>query len=186
MIIYSCFKAEDKGLQAIKDTQRSLKLNQTTPAKGPSNTVGTIMFNEANNKLIASVKGSSTNSPGYLAIWDVQKNGALSSNFTTIKAPAGGSLPAALRNIPGKNAVLATDAGAGIAVYDLSTLKGVNNKANQTSTKNNLMSINGQKNTGWVTYSGKTGSFFLTDSGTSTVTEVTVDKNLKGKVVKVC
>ena len=144
------------------------------------------MFNEANNKLIASVKGSSTNSPGFLAVWDVEKNGALSSNFTTIKAPAGGSLPAALRNIPGKNAVLATDAGAGIAMFDFSTVKGVKDKGNHTSTKNNLMTVNGQKHTGWVSYSGKTRSFFLTDAGTSTVTEVTVDNNLKGKVVKVC
>ncbi|KAK7692237.1 hypothetical protein QCA50_003862 [Cerrena zonata] len=180
----NCFKVEDKGLQAIKDTQRSLNLNQTTPAKGPSNTASSIMFNENNTKLIASIKGSSTSSPGYLAVFDVAKDGSLSSNYTTVKPPAGGSLPVALRNIPGRNAVLATDAGTGMAVFDFSTIKNVKEKGNQTSTKNTLMSVNGQKHMGWVTYSGKTKSFFMTDAGTSTITEVTVDKNLKGKVVK--
>lgn len=78
--------------------------------------------------------------------------------------------------IPGKNSILNTDAGVGFSVFDFS-------KGDQASSS--VIPIGGQKATCWSSFSGKTGTFFLTDIGTSTVSEVKVDGNLKGSIVKV-
>lgn len=83
------------------------------------------------------------------------------------------------------NAILATDAGVGFDIFDLSTVKNSQDKGNQTSSKNSATAIDGQKATCWSSFSTKTGSFYLTDVGTSTITEISVDKSLKGKIIKV-
>lgn len=86
-------------------------------------------------------------------------------------------LPFSITPIPGKNAVLNTDAGVGFSVFDFSR----GDVASST-----VIPIKGQKATCWSAYSSKTGTFFLTDVGTATVTEVKVDQNLRGSIVKVC
>ncbi|KAK7692236.1 hypothetical protein QCA50_003861 [Cerrena zonata] len=179
-----CFSASSKGLEVINNSQRSLGLNQTTPANGPPNTPSHVIFNEAGDKLVASVKGTPPADAGFIAVWDVAKDGSLSTDFTKITAPAGGLLPFSMTNINGMNAILATDAGVGFDIFDLSTVKNTQDKGNQTSSKNSATAINGQKATCWSSFSAKTGSFYLTDVGTSTITEVSVDKSLKGKIVK--
>lgn len=170
----SCFKVDPvKGLVAIPDTLRLLNLKQTTPATGPAGTASHVVFSEDNKRLIVSVKGVPP-TPGYLAVWEVACDGSLSKNFQTITPAKGGLLPFSLTVIPGRNAVLATDPGIGFDIFDLAS-KGM---------KSSAVAIDGQGATCWSSYSPMTKNFFLTDLATSTVTEVSVDSELKGQVVK--
>jgi len=82
--------------------------------------------------------------------------------------------------IPGKNAILATDAGLGFDIFDMSN----NGTVNGNNTKSSANAIQGQKATCWSSFSPKTGNFYLTDIGTSMVTEVNVGNNLNGTIVK--
>lgn len=61
-----------RGLTVISNTQRTLYLNQTTPATGPPGTVSTstISFSDDGKHLIAVIKGTAPTSQ-YLAVWDL-------------------------------------------------------------------------------------------------------------------
>jgi len=172
-----CYKVDQQnGLQAMNGTLRNLGLNQTTPATGPAGSASHVIFSEDGKQLIASVKGTPPQ-PGFLAVWDVNQNGTLSPNFQQVAPGKGGLLPFSMTVIPGKNAILATDAGVGFDIFDMSG--GAKN-----STKSSVVPINGQGATCWSSFSQKTGNFYLTDIKTSMVTEVNVDNNLKGTIVK--
>ncbi|TFY66579.1 hypothetical protein EVG20_g4513 [Dentipellis fragilis] len=169
---------QNKGLSAQTNSLRSLDLNQTTPANGPAGTVSHVVFTEDEKQLVASVKGVPPN-PGFLAVWDMDSNGSLSNNFTKVSPGKGGLLPFSMSVIPGKNALLATDAGVGFDIFDLSDVSQASN-----SNKTSVVPINGQMATCWSSFSKQTGNFYLTDIGTAMVTEVNVDQNLKGSIVK--
>ncbi|KZT33637.1 hypothetical protein SISSUDRAFT_395537 [Sistotremastrum suecicum HHB10207 ss-3] len=170
-----CFTADpEQGLLPIQNSQRLLKLPLTTPPVGPPGTVSNIQFSGDGSKLFASVKGVPPK-PGFIATWDVNQDGSLSQNFKSSTPAKGGMLPFSITPIPGKNAVLNTDAGVGFSVFDFSR----GDVASST-----VIPIKGQKATCWSAYSSKTGTFFLTDVGTATVTEVKVDQNLRGSIVK--
>jgi hypothetical protein len=112
-----------------------------------------------------------------LAIWEVAKDGSLSQDHIAIAPPTGGLLPFSMTVIPGKNALLVTDPGVGFDIFDIST--------GGNSSKSSAVPIPGQSATCWSSYSNKTGNYYLTDVNTSIVTEVNVDQDLKGTVVKV-
>ncbi|KAF8520536.1 hypothetical protein JB92DRAFT_2828142 [Gautieria morchelliformis] len=171
----NCFKQDPKlGLIQLDNTQRSLNLNQTTPATGPPGTVSHVIFSENGSQLLASVKGVPP-VPGFVALWDVDpKTGALSPNFTA-STPTGGLLPFSMTIIPGKDAILATDAGIGFEIFDFQ---------NSSSATSSVVPIAGQKATCWSSFSSKTGNYYLTDVGTATLTEVHVDDQLQGSIVK--
>jgi len=174
-----CFKPDENlGLIAMSNTTRSLKLPQTTPPTGPAGTVSDILFSEDSKKLLVSVKGLPP-TPGFVASWDVEDDGSLSADFIASPPAQGGLLPFSMSIIPGKNAVLATDAGIGFSTFDLSTLG-----AAGTTAKSQVFPIDGQGATCWSSFSQKTGSFFLTDVRTSIVTEVAIADDLSGKIVK--
>jgi hypothetical protein len=174
-----CFSVDPKaGLQPISDTFRSLGMNQTTPPTGPEGTASHVIFSEDGKQLIASVKGTVTPPvPGFLAVWDVLANNTLSRDFARVDPAKGGLLPFSMTVIPGKNAVLATDAGVGFNIFDMSA--GAVN-----SSKSSVVPINGQGATCWSVFSNMTGNFYLTDVKTSIVTEVNVDSALAGTIVK--
>jgi hypothetical protein len=176
-----CYKVDPTaGLIPLQDTSRSLNLNQTTPATGPPNTASHIIFTEDGQKLLASVKGDPSQPgvlPGFIASWDVvPSQGAftLSQNFQTIALPQGGLLPFSMTVLPGRNALLATDAAIGFDIINLAD-----------NTKSTATPIQGQGATCWSNFSPKTQTLFLTDIMTSVVTEVGVDGNLAGNIVGV-
>jgi hypothetical protein len=176
----NCYKPDQKlGLIAMPNTLRSLGLNQTTPATGPAGTTSHVVFSEDGSKLIASVKGVPP-TPGFLAAWDIAADGSLSAEPVKSTPGAGGLLPFSMTVIPGTNAILATDAGVGFDIFNF----GGNSSANSLSATSSVVPITGQKATCWSSFSKGSGNFYLTDIGTSTVTEVNVDKNLKGTIVK--
>ncbi|KAI0264428.1 hypothetical protein BC834DRAFT_924642 [Gloeopeniophorella convolvens] len=172
----ACFKTNgSSGLVGIANTVRPLGLNQTTPPAGPANTASHIIFSEDGKNLIASVKGTPPNDPGFLAVWDVADDGSLSQDFKKVSPAQGGLLPFSMTVIPGKNAILATDAGIGVDIFDMSS---------GNSSRNSILPIANQSATCWSAFSKQTGNFYVTDIGTSKVTEVHVDDNLKPSIVK--
>jgi 6-phosphogluconolactonase (cycloisomerase 2 family) len=178
-----CFSInKKKGLKALDGTHRSLKLKDlTTSPKGPEKTVSHILFSEKGDTLLASIKGDGGKNPGFVAAWEV-KDKKLSKEFKKVTVPDGGNLPFGMAVIPDKNAILATDPAAGFEVLDLSSVSG---NAKKFEGKSNVVKIDGQKAVCWAAHSKKTGNFYLSDIGTSKVTEVNIDGNsLKGKVVK--
>ncbi|KAF9481112.1 hypothetical protein BDN70DRAFT_831574 [Pholiota conissans] len=179
-----CFKVDKtQGLVPISNTVRSLGLNQTTPATGPAGSASHIIFSEDNSQLIASVKGVPPQ-PGFLAVWDVAADGSLSADFKSVAPQSGGLLPFSMTVIAGKNAILATDAGLGFDIFDFNAVNSTQGNSSSTGDRSSANAINGQSATCWSSFSPKTGNFFLTDIGTSTVTEVNVDANLNGTIVK--
>lgn len=171
-----CYTVDDDlGLVAQEGSFRSLNLNQTTPANGPANTASQLIYSEDGQQLIASVKGDPgpPAAPGFLAVWNIDGSNNLSEDFQTVKPGNGGLLPFSMTLINGQNAILATDAGVGFDIFDMS---GQN--------RSSVVPIQGQGATCWSSFSPKTGNFYLTDILTDQVTEVNVDNNLKGTIVK--
>jgi len=178
-----CFSVDNKkGLKAIDGTHRSLKLKGlSTSPKGPAKTVSHLIFNQKGDGLLASIKGDGQKNPGFIASWEVKDN-KLSQKFKKLTVPDGGNLPFGMAIIPDKNAILATDAAVGFEVLDLSS---INANGGKFAAKSNVVKIDNQKAVCWVAHSKKTGNFYVSDIGTSKVTEINVDGNsLKGKVVK--
>ncbi|KAF7336630.1 hypothetical protein MVEN_02097500 [Mycena venus] len=175
----ACFSVDKtKGLVPIANTVRSLNLNQTTPATGPAGSVSHVIFSEDNKQLIASVKGVPP-TPGIFAVWDIAADGSLSQDFKAVQPAKGGLLPFSMTVIPGKNSILATDAGLGVDIVDFSGGAATGVAAGKSSG----LAIDGQAATCWSSFSPKTGNFYVTDIGTSQVTEINVDDNLKPSIV---
>ncbi|KAJ7755154.1 hypothetical protein B0H16DRAFT_1541246 [Mycena metata] len=166
----SCYKFNwAQGLTPIPNSIRSLKLNQTTPANGPGNTPSQIIFSADEKQLIVSVKTGN----GYLAIWDINADGSLSSTFSTV---SGGALPFSITPIPGKNALFVSDPGVG---YDIFNLDGTKAKTATIS-----VPVAGQGAICWSTYSPESGNFYLIDVGKSIITEVDIAKSVNNTIVK--
>ncbi|KAJ7449187.1 hypothetical protein FB451DRAFT_1354830 [Mycena latifolia] len=162
----SCYKFDTAmGLTPLENSIRSLKLNQTTPATGPANTPSQMLFSPDEKQLIVSVKA------GFLAIWDINADGSLSTNFRTV---SGGVLPFSLLYIPGKNAIIASDPGVG---YDIFNLDAPQTIAVSTD-------IPGQTLTCWSVYSQKSSNFYMVDVGVDTITEVHITGSLNSSIVK--
>jgi hypothetical protein len=180
-----CFRVDQKlGLIPLPNTERSLKLDQTSPATGPANTASHVIFSEDGTQLLATVKGDPTNAtqrPGFIAAWDIQQDGSLSPDFKTVPLPSGGLLPFSMTVVPGKNAILATDANVG---FDLFNTQGGITAGSQGARQNSANPIAGQGATCWSSFSPKTQNLYLTDIKKPFVTEVSVDNNLKGQIVK--
>ncbi|KAI0766692.1 hypothetical protein BD413DRAFT_480927 [Trametes elegans] len=169
----NCFGVDKKlGLVSIPDSRRIVSLNQTTPPNGPPGTASMITFNADESKLIASFKGIPP-AVGFLALWDVQPDGSLAPAFTRLDTVQGGGLSFSLTPVPGKNAFLVTDPAVGFTILDL-----------DDSSHSSAVAIPGQSATCWSSFSSRTGSFFLDDVGTGMVTEVRIDDDLKGTIVK--
>jgi hypothetical protein len=151
-----------------------LHINQTTPPFGSDNTASQVIFSNSGNHLIAAVKGvnASTVDLGYLAVWNVAKDGSLSQNYTATK---GGNELFSMTLIPGTDAILVSDPNSGYVVYDYS--KGVN-AANVITGH-----IPGQIDTCWTVFSKRSGTFFLSDRLAPAVWEVSIDEHLQGTVV---
>lgn len=179
----NCFKIDNAlGPVPLPDTNRSLNVNQTTPATGPAGSLSHIAFDENNGRLLAAVKGVPDSAEGFIAVFDVNQaeSGSgmkLSRDFRKLVPPAGGLLPFSITVIPGKNAFLSTDAAIGFDIFDLES-------GNGTSSRTSANKIDGQGAVCWSSFSPKTKNFYVTDIVTSQVTEISLDDNLKPTVVK--
>jgi len=170
-----CYTADPGlGLQVIPNSLRSLELKTVTPPVGPADTPSQILFSEDGTQLFAAVKGN-PDAPGFIAAWEVAEDGSLSEKFVSNAPAGGGALPFGMTFINGGPALLSTDPALGFTVYNFD---GVNAQADTG------VAIDGQVAACWVDFSKVTGNFYITDIGTSLLTEVSVDpKTLEAKVV---
>jgi hypothetical protein len=81
--------------------------------------------------------------------------------------------------IPGTNAIFATDAGLGFDIFNFGRAE------KSLSATSSEFPIPGQKATCWAGFSSKSGNFYLVDIADATITEVNIDKNLNGTIVRV-
>ncbi|KAF8894197.1 hypothetical protein CPB84DRAFT_1963395 [Gymnopilus junonius] len=167
------------GLIPKPNTLRSLNVNQTTPPNGPLGSLSTITFSPDDTKLVASVKASDVTlaANGYLAAWSFARDGSLSKNFVKTVPSNIPSLPFTLVPIPGTNAFFSADPGLGFLTADFGNWSTLKATTNASVIDNQILIC-------WASYSPNSGSFYLSDLGTSIITEVHVDKMLNANIVK--
>lgn len=155
-----------------------------TPPTGPK-TLSQVIFSEDDSKLIVAAKGDigPPVAPGFLAVWSVNADGTLSDEFTRVALTTGGVRPFGTVVVPGSNALLVADPAVGAELVDLS---GISGATSNSGPRSSILNITGQGANCWSAYSPKTGSFYLEDPPNARISEVRVDKNLKGTVIKVC
>ncbi|KIJ44565.1 hypothetical protein M422DRAFT_252183 [Sphaerobolus stellatus SS14] len=170
----SCFKpSAAKGLVAIPNTTRSLHLNQTSPpTQVAGQTLGHVLFDESETKIMATVQAVDATGRGFLAVWDVNPSTAAIANDFRQLHVNGSSLPFGMAVLPGKNGVLVADPAFGYETYDLSG-RG----------RGGMFPVPGEGTTCWVVVSEKTKNVYIVDPITALVTEVSVDNNLQSKIV---
>lgn len=162
----ACFRTSLRtGLTAMDEAVRPFALNQTTPPKGPLNTVSQTFFSGDEKLLFTTVKGDpNVNNTGFLSIFSVS-NGEVSKKETR-SSPAGTAVMFGSAVIPDSEDIFVTDAAFGSATIGISAAKIGSVKA---STK-----IADQKATCWVAVSERTGSAFVTDVAVNHLVEVDV------------
>jgi len=186
----ACFNVDPtEGLISMTDSMRQIGIRQTTPGTGVPGTVSDLQFTEDGNWLVAAVKGipgaNMTDAPmeeGFLAIWqlseldDCENTDAFSVglNYNKASLPMGSLLPFSLTPIPGKNAFIGSDAAVGGAIFSL---------GDDGSMTGSAIPIANQSANCWSVYSPMTKNYYLTDTGTSQVNEISVDDNLQGTLV---
>lgn len=146
-----------------------LGLNLRIPAPLSDSTVFDVLFSPDESKICVAVKGyTTTNAPGFVAAWNVDRNGDLSPNYTKTEM-VDSHLEFGMFNIVGNtNGVMVTDPGLGLTVYDFSRPKTVFHP----------LVIPGQNSTCWADYSTVTNSYWTSDLGASSVYEVVFDSRI--------
>ncbi|KAG8734670.1 hypothetical protein FRC10_011542 [Ceratobasidium sp. 414] len=163
-----------KGLVPIPNTTRSLGINQTTPATGPTGSVSDVIFSADGEELYVSVKGTPP-TPGFIATYKVNKaDGSLSDKPVKTTPASGGLNPFSMTLLPYTKALLAADPAVGFGIFDFT---------NGPPAKSTIYPVKNQRANCWSSLSHKTGNVYLTDAGTSVVTEVHVDRKLIANVV---
>jgi hypothetical protein len=159
----ACFSMTSTGLKALDTALRPFNLRQTTPPKGPLNTVSQTFFNADSTALLTTVKGDPTvNNTGFLSVFPVV-NGRVSTQDIQ-SSPAGTAVLFGSALIPNSNNIFVTDASFGGATLSLSA---ANIATVSASTK-----IADQKATCWATISDVTKSAFVTDVAANHLVEV--------------
>jgi len=174
----NCYKPHlERGLIAIPNTLRSLGLILMTPPV-ISGSPSQVAFSKDGRTLIAVVKGFPNITSGFLAAWAIASDGSLSAEPIKSTAPLGSlAAPFSTTLIPGTNAIFVADTNVGFDIFDFGS-------EHSLSANSSAFRIPGEQATCWSSFSSKSGNFYITDPGTSLVTEVNVDKNLRGTVVR--
>jgi hypothetical protein len=163
----ACYKVNSTGLKPFGGFH-SLGLNETTPPTGPVGTASQIKFSEDGSKMRVSVKGVPGGTDGFIATWDVDLGGAISTTSTLTSPPSGdGLLPFGMANVVGvPSAVLVTDPALGLTIYNFSG----------SATEFIPFAIDGEQLACWVDYSPASKSYFISDLF-GIVFQVSVDTN---------
>lgn len=167
----SCASFSHQGIGPM-DTLRSFDIGQSTPPKGPLNTVSQTLFSSDETKLFTMVKGDPPNNKtGFISVFDVEHQRHRPSMLATQgvrSSPNGTAVLFGTSRIPGSsNSLFATDASFGAAIISVNQSGGATAAHNQT--------IDGQMATCWSTISTSTGSAFVTDVGRDRIVEMNLD-----------
>jgi hypothetical protein len=163
----SCATFSHQGIGAM-DKLRPFDIGQSTPPKGPLNTVSQTLFSDDETKLLTMVKGDPTaNNTGFVSVFDVQQQQGCEASLSTREvrsSPNGTAVLFGTARIPGSTSLFATDASFGAAVVSVDQ----RGKATAPSQQK----IDGQKATCWATFSPATDSAFVTDVGVNRLVEM--------------
>lgn len=167
----SCASFSAAGLGAM-DALRPFELNQSTPPKGPLNTLSHTFFSNDQSTLFTTVKGDPTvNNTGFLSSFKVDKSkGAMAMLSTTDmrSSPNGTAVLFGSAPIPHMSDMLfVTDASFGAAVLSLDAMSKATVKAKQA--------IEGQRATCWATISKETKSAYVTDVAKNRVVQMSLE-----------
>ena len=147
-------------------------------------TASQVIFSEDNKQLLVIVKGTNmTSQLGFLAVWDVDEDYALSQDFDSVPLPSSSNFPFSITVVPGQNAYLVTDALLGFDIF--SSVHGSSNSSDQHNIESYGQRIPNQITTCWSAYSSKTGNYYLADLNKNRITEVNLDENLEATIVNV-
>ncbi|KAM0427440.1 hypothetical protein ACHAQK_012037 [Fusarium lateritium] len=166
----SCSSFSKQGLGAM-DELRPFDLKQTTPPKGPTNTVSQLLFSEDESMLLSMVKGDpAVNNTGFLSSMNVEmSNGAASVSKEEVRSsPNGTAVLFGSQIIPGTSKVFATDASFGAAILNVDP-----NSCEATTVATGA--VEGQVATCWVAISPKTKTAFVTDVGMNRLVEMSLE-----------
>ncbi|TLD19084.1 hypothetical protein PspLS_09972 [Pyricularia sp. CBS 133598] len=177
----SCASFSEKGLGEM-DALRPIDLGQTTPPKGPTNTVSQVFFSRDQKTLFSTVKGDPpTKKDGFIASFPVAAaaagQAAKVDSKITKATPDGTAVLFGATTIPGSKDLFVTDAAFGAVVL------GMDQKTQTASTVKGKGEVDGQKATCWATVSPATGTAFVTDVGSNRLVEMsTKDAKVLNKV----
>jgi len=167
----SCASFSAKGLGKM-DALRTFELGQTTPPKGPLNTVSHSFFSNDESTLFTTVKGNPmVNNTGFLSSFKVDKSRGRMAMLSTTgirSSPMGtavlfGSAP--IPHMP--NMLFVTDASFGGAVLSIDQMSQATVKGKQA--------IEGQRATCWATISKETKSAYVTDVAVNRMVEMSLE-----------
>ncbi|KAL5415570.1 hypothetical protein PMIN06_009119 [Paraphaeosphaeria minitans] len=166
----SCASFSHRGIEPM-DKLRLFDIGQSTPPKGPINTVSQTLFSSDETKLLTMVKGDPTsNKTGYVSVFDIERQWRRPSTLATRgvrSSPNGTAVLFGTSSIPGRpNSYFASDASFGAAVISLDH-KGVATTAHRQV-------IEGQKATCWATVSTASHSAFVADVGRDLLVEMSL------------
>ncbi|KAL1608168.1 hypothetical protein SLS60_003107 [Paraconiothyrium brasiliense] len=166
----SCASFSHRGIEPM-DKLRSFDIGQSTPPKGPLNTVSQTLFSADETKLLTMVKGDPmVNKTGYLSVFEVERTWGRQATLAqrdVRSSPNGTAVLFGTTRIPGStNSLFVTDASFGAAV--------INVDRNGQATAPHKQKIDGQKATCWSTISPATGSAFVTDAAVDRIVEMDV------------
>jgi hypothetical protein len=162
----ACFSVNKAtGLSPLDKALRAMPLGQTTPPKGPTNTISHIFFNSDASALMTTVKGDPpTNKTGFLSVFPVT-NGQVSAQETR-SSPAGTVVLFGSAPIPGSKDIFVTDAAFGSATLAIA--------ADNKATVKAKTEVPDQAATCWATISDMTKTAFVTDVARNRLVEVDV------------
>ncbi|KAF2446632.1 hypothetical protein P171DRAFT_319808, partial [Karstenula rhodostoma CBS 690.94] len=167
----SCASFSHHGIGPM-DKLRPFDIGQSTPPKGPLNTVSQTLFSGDETKLLTLVKGDPPNNKtGYISVFDVQHERRRPSTLATQGVRSSPNSTAVLfgtSRIPGRpHSFFATDASFGAAIIAV--------HRNGEATTSHNQTIDGQRATCWSTISTSTGSAFVTDVARDLIVEMDVN-----------
>ena len=158
------------------------ELGQSTPPRGPLNSVSQTLFSEDGRTLITLVKGdpgpSNTSNPlnptGFLSLLPIL-DGCPSPENESRSSPNGTAVLFGSAIIPGKNQLFASDAAFGAATISLPAA-GLPKVLAKTTIANQIATC-------WAAYSPYTGTGFVTDVAMNRLVEITPSTGAILKIV---
>ncbi|KAJ5605272.1 hypothetical protein N7510_010426 [Penicillium lagena] len=162
----SCAPFTREGLGPMKQVL-DFDLGQTTPPKGPTNTVAQVFFTANDTRLITTVKGDPTaNNTGFISVLPFKDSCSSTFESRDVRtSPPGTAVLFGGVNIPDTSDLFITDASFGVALLDLHPATDKLSLLHKTV-------ISGQMATCWAAYSEARESVFVTDVAVNRLIEI--------------
>ena len=163
----ACFKVGKAGLTPISSQMTlTFPLGQSTPPKGPTNTVSHVLLNADQSAFLTTVKGDPmANKTGFISVLPIDGAQKTVAATDTRSTPNGTAVLFGSIALPGTDNILATDAAFGATTLSIDPQTG-------KATSLNKATVDGQKATCWATFSQSTETAFVTDVGVNRLVEV--------------